>query len=904
MTILSPIWLLLIIPLAAAHYFWPLPTRLLNVMRWALLILLLLGMAGLAVRLPSRSGTVVVVADRSRSMPSNATQQQLEAIERIHAERSPTDKLAVVSFGQQTTVEHPPQDAAFGGFNAQVGQDASSLNDALDRAIGLIGPDSPGRIILLSDGRWTGTDPQDAAATAATRGIPIDYRLLQRAEAGDLAVDSIELPDIGYPAEAFLIGAWVRSPSGQEINYQLRRGNTVIASGSRQVPPGLSRLIFRDAVNQPTTAQYTLTVEAADGSTDPIPENNRARALLGIDGPRPILLVTEKPNPLFAQLLQAGGLSVQTRTPSSIPWSLETLSAYSSVILEEVPADRIGNTGLQLIGDWVASAGTGLMMTGGKHSYGTGNYFHSPMEEILPVSMEMRQEHRKHRVAIVVALDRSGSMSVPVAGGKTKMDLADLAAAEVLNMLTPGMDELGVLAVDSQAHLIANLQTIPSNTGALRNRILSIESMGGGIFVFEALSQAANMLQRSSAGARHIILFADAADAEQPGQYRELLAQCRAAGITCSVIGLGTERDVDAEFLKDIARRGDGRVFFTEDPNKLPQLFQQDTFVVARTSFVEEPTPFQTTPALHTIAGQSFNNPAPPPVGGYNLTYLKEGATLAAVTNDADGYNAPVIASWQYHAGRVLAYTAQTDGQFTGPIANWPQVGSMLTSLARWTAGESTNLPNNMVLTQTVNNGITPSRHRHARSTRHPAPNHRSPAHVVRPRFPLASGPTQRRGNSPLQRRHRRHRHRLSPASHTPILTRVQTRSRQPRRTHTQPPRSRHQRPAAHQPRRHLDPTPTQAPPHQPLALAALRRRPHPPARSIRATHRHPLNRPIQTLKRRRTTNPARRRFIRSRAARHQTQAHHPQPIPQNKNRYARSEPRTHTSQAIRTTSG
>ena len=90
------------------------------------------------------------------------------------------DQLAVVSFGQQTAVERPPQRGEFPGFTAQVGADASNLADALDSALALIPPDAPGRILVVSDGKWTGRDPLAAAARAAGRGIAMDHRLLAR----------------------------------------------------------------------------------------------------------------------------------------------------------------------------------------------------------------------------------------------------------------------------------------------------------------------------------------------------------------------------------------------------------------------------------------------------------------------------------------------------------------------------------------------------------------------------------------------------------------------------------------------------------------------------------------------------------------------------------------------------
>ncbi len=67
----------------------------------------------------------------------------------------------------------------------------------------------------------------------------------------------------------------------------------------------------------------------------------------------------------------------------------------------------------------------------------------------MPVSMELRNEHRKLSLAIVVAMDRSGSMAAPAGtGGKKKMDLANQGAAQVLDLLGP-MDEFGCLAIDT-----------------------------------------------------------------------------------------------------------------------------------------------------------------------------------------------------------------------------------------------------------------------------------------------------------------------------------------------------------------------------------------------------------------------------------------------------------------------
>jgi hypothetical protein len=340
------------------------------------------------------------------------------------------------------------------------------------------------------------------------------------------------------------------------------------------------------------------------------------------------------------------------------------------------------------------------MMTGGKNAYGPGGYFKSPLEPIMPVSMELRQEHRKLSVAIVVAMDRSGSMAASVGGGRTKMDLANIAAVQVVDLLSQ-MDELGVIAVDSSPHTIVDLAPL-SDPAATRSSILRIDSQGGGIFVYEALAASAQMLVNAKAGTRHILLFADAADSEEPGAYQDLIAKCQAAGITISVIGLGKETDQDAELLRDIARRGGGRIFFTDNPEELPRLFAQDTFVVARSTFIEEPTAVQLTGGLVGMTGKRFESP--PQIGGYNLCYLRPEASLAGVS--VDEYKAPVVAAWQAGAGRALCYTGEADGTYAGAFAKWKDAGEFYTSLARWTAGEVNTLPGDLMLTQEVKNGV------------------------------------------------------------------------------------------------------------------------------------------------------------------------------------------------------
>lgn len=292
-------------------------------------------------------------------------------------------------------------------------------------------------------------------------------------------------------------------------------------------------------------------------------------------------------------------------------------------------------------------------------------------------------------MALAVVLDRSGSMAVPVSGGRTKMDLADLGTAECIRLLSPG-DSVAVIAVDSTPHVIQELTPV-QDPESIAQRALTIESQGGGIFIYEGLVAGGDQLLKAEQLTKHIILFSDAQDSEEPGAYQSLLEKYEAAGITVSVIGLGNDTDVDAELLKDIAKRGRGNIMFTTDPEELPRLFSEDTMSIARSSFVKKDE--KTQPA--GISGRlladarlmgEMSAGAFPNVDGYNLSYLKPKATMGVMSQDE--FSAPWSAFWFRGLGRAAAITLEVDGVFSGQFGRWDRYSDFLITHARWLLGD------------------------------------------------------------------------------------------------------------------------------------------------------------------------------------------------------------------------
>jgi Mg-chelatase subunit ChlD len=679
-SLLFPELLLLFVPLIVL-YFWRGRSSVLGgVVRVLLLAVLALLAAVPLAPLGGKGVDLVVVADLSRSMPADSRARALEIIKLLEQRRKGGDRVGIVTYGREPRIERLPE--AFGeagAFVQEVDGDGSDLGGAIGLAASLIPRGRPARLIVLSDGEANGAPVVAAAHEAAARGLPIDFRLFSRGEAADVAVESLDLPGMVDEREPFQFTAWVRADRTVETEAVLLRDEVEIARTTRTFQPGATQLTFRDLIDRPGVARYRLLL-AAKG--DRVPENNIGDGAVRVEAPATILVVNASGFPdNLSRALLSGKVFVKTVTPAAMPRDLAGLLAFRAVILENVPAGQVGPPALAALARFATDIGGGLMLTGGGGSFGVGGYFKSALDGYLPVSMEIKNEHRKLSLAMVVALDRSGSMAMPAGNGLTKMDLADAGTCAAIDTLGPA-DEVGVIAIDSSPHVISPLTTA-SDKDRICSDVRRIQSMGGGIFTYTALVSAAKMVQESDKGTRHIVLFADAADAEEPGDYQRLLATLEPLGITVSVIGLGSESDSDAAFLKDVAARGKGRMHFTASADELPRLFAEEAITVARSSFIAEPTAARALPDMQLL-GELPPSPFPR-LDGYNLTYLRPGATMGVVTTDE--YQAPVLAFWHRGLGRVASLTAEVDGQYSQHLNAWKDFSGFAIGLGRWLLG-------------------------------------------------------------------------------------------------------------------------------------------------------------------------------------------------------------------------
>lgn len=672
---------LLLLPVAVLllrSRLWPRP--LVGALRLLLLALLCLLLAQPFAPGPDDGRDIVLLVDRSRSMPDLRARTD-ELLRDLGSAMQPGDRVGVVAFARRTNVEQlpqaPPRSCA---FDRDCGIDGTDLAAAIDAGMAMIAPGRQGSLLLLSDGEDTGGDPRGSARAALRQGIRIDTMLV-RGRAGDaVAVLDLQAPGETAIGEVVPVSAWVWAAKAQTVGFELRRDGEPVATGEAELRAGRNLLQFRQVLTVPGVHDFLLQLQAA---ADQEPANDRGEVAVRATAPPRLLCVTpDGRSDRLTASLQASGLQVVVAAPATAPLQPNQLDGFAAVVLEDVAAGDLPSGALVALKRYVRDFGGGLLMTGGKASYGVGGYYKSAVEDVLPVTLELREEQRRFGLAMAIALDRSGSMAAP-AGNVTKMDLADSGTASAVELLSP-IDSVAVIAVDSAAHVVVGM-TSARDKQQIAATARTIESMGGGIFIGAALHAAAEELAKASQQNKHIVLFADAADSEEPTDYQTFVPALVKAGVTVSVIGLGSATDSDAALLEEIARLGKGRSQFVADPTDLPRVFAQETIQVAKSAMVEEPC------AVRTLAGivgiGALQGVQFPQVGGYSLAWARPQAEVGLLT--VDEQRAPLLTFWQCGLGRSAAFLGEVDGPLSGGLADWPGFGDFFVTLGRWLAGSA-----------------------------------------------------------------------------------------------------------------------------------------------------------------------------------------------------------------------
>ncbi len=653
------------------------------VVRVLIIALLTLSLAGTQMVRAADELAVVFLVDASDSIgPEQA--QQAEAFVRTAVETmGVNDETAVILFGANALVERPMSGLAELAPVTSVPQRLhTDLAEAIRLGLALFPAGSARRMVILSDGAATIGDAEEAGKLAAAAGVAIDFVPLSRpAGSAEVLLTNVDAPTRVVQGETFRIEVTAESTADTPAALRILAGGGIVYEDTVQLRPGVNNFSVRLQASEQEFARYRVQLTPIE---DTFYQNNELAAFTEIVGPPRILLVandgtvaddgTPQPDesPQLKLALESVGLTVDRVTPANLPASLAQLSNYASVVLVNVNAKNLSPRKMETLQSYVRDLGGGLVVVGGPQSYGMGGYFKTPLEETLPVEMQIKDQERFPSVSIVIVIDRSGSMGAQE-GGLTKIQLAAEGAVRVVELLND-FDEITVLPVDTAPDNPIGPMSAADKEAAI-GLIRQIGAGGGGIYVRTGLEAAAEALAQSPNQVKHIILLADGADSEQKEGVPELIDALTAEDVTISTVSIGN--GPDTPWLQEMAERGNGRFHFTDRAANLPQIFTQETTSIQRSYLVEErffPSLVSSSPILSGIT-------AVPPLYGYVGATAKGTAQTILKTHQDD----PLLAVWQYGLGRSVAWMSDATGRWAADWVRWDGFPAFWAQAVRWT---------------------------------------------------------------------------------------------------------------------------------------------------------------------------------------------------------------------------
>ena len=659
------------------------------ILRLLLLLCLILALAGLHIRRQADNLAVVFLLDVSDSMPETAQAAALDYVAQALPAMGPDDQAAIIAFGGEALVERSMSNVrALAGVRSIPSTNQTDLAEAIQLALALYPPDAARRMVILSDGAATTGDAQAAARLAAASGVEIVVVPFVVTPGAEVLLSEVEIPDHLTEGERFDLSLTLQATQPTQAGVRVLAGGQVVYEGEYQVERGTQTLNLPLTAGSSGFASYQVQIIPA---SDTYYQNNELAAYTQVAGPPKILLVappegeamgsagqTRPDEAMQLRLaLEAAGFIVEAVRPSGLPSELALLAEYASLVLVDVPARQLSDRQMEAVQTYVRDLGGGLVVVGGPTSYGVGGYFRTPLEETLPVDMQIKDQQRRPSLAIVFIIDHSGSMS-ETNGGVTKLELAKEAAMRSIELLAP-TDRVGVIAFDDLAAWVVPMTSL-DDPDAVINAIGTIQ-IGGGTDILAGVQAMANVLPTDPALVRHVILLTDGG--ADPTGIPDLVSRLyNEYGITLTTVGVG--RDA-APFLPQLAELGGGRYHFTDNPASIPSIFTEETTLATRAYIVEEtfyPSLVNASPILAGITEV-------PPLHGYVGASTKEAAQTILVSHLDD----PILAAWQYGLGRAVAFTSDASGRWAQDWVGWQGFATFWAQAVRYTIGERSSSP-------------------------------------------------------------------------------------------------------------------------------------------------------------------------------------------------------------------
>lgn len=635
---------------------------------------------------------VIFLVDRSNSIPRDQQQQALEFIRQADQERrKQKDRVGVIAFDGQAGIEQlPTSELLIDRVTEPISPDRTNLAAAMRMGMALFPPEAARRMVVLSDGNENVGEALEEADQLRAAGVPVDVVPLKYQHGDEVIFERLSAPATATAEETINLQMVLRAQRPTNGKILLYHNEQLVPLGSGAgggypvtLDAGPNRLTIPVPLRVAGAHRFRAVFEPDEASADTVTANNEGRAFTIVSGQGRILILTtaeDRPSAeVLRRALESERLVCDLEIAGSEPLDQVRLLEYSLVILSNVPANYISEEEQRGLGIYVRDLGGGLVMIGGAESFGPGGWMGSPVEEVMPVSFDVKSKKQIPKGALALVMH-----ACEIPQGNYWGERVAIAAVKTLS----SRDLVGVLSyqwIDAkQRNWVVPLQPVGDKTGIIQQ--IQKMQMGDMPSLEEVMGDAVDSLAaRTDCAAKHMIVISDF---DPSGPSSGLIDKMKKAGISCSTVAIGYGAHwIDEPKAKWMADETKGKFYTTQNYSELPQIFIKESRIVRRSLINETPfTPRLVNAIAPTVAGLAGEGI--PQLNGYVLTTPKPTADIPLIRRTEEGDD-PILAEWQVGLGKTVAFTSGEWNRWGEQWAAWPKFSKLWAQIARWASRQS-----------------------------------------------------------------------------------------------------------------------------------------------------------------------------------------------------------------------
>ncbi len=630
--------------------------------RLLVVLALILALAGLQWLRPVEGMNVFFVLDRSDSIPSAQQEAAREYVNEAVRSKKSMDQAGVLVFGSEAGIESSINPIVnVEKIHAVVGTERTDLAGAIRLGTAAFPETGQKRLVLLTDGNENVGDAFGAVLAAKPLGVSVDVVPLGVTRGADVSVQKLGLPSTIKKGQTFDVKIYAQADKAQTGTVRLYRNDQLLGEQKVELAAGKNLFTFPQTLTEPGFYSYDVAVEASD---DQVAQNNRATSFTSVRGDPTILLVSSDPaaDATLADALRAANLQVKVVEMNEFPGTLAQMQSYDSIFLSNIAAGDLGRDLMRLLESAVRDFGVGLVCVGGDQTYAAGGYRDTPLENTLPVDMELSSKKVLPSGALALIMHGMEFNN----GNQVARDIAVAA----LDALGP-QDQIGVLLWDGSERWLFPM-TKKGDGRELGRKIAGMNQ--GDLPSFQGLMEMAHEgLRKCAANLKHIVVFSDGDPGAPSAELMDAIVKDRITVSTVLIAG-----HAGPQTMIQIASQGHGRFYDVQSPAELPQIFIKEAAVILKSAIFEEPFKPQLTAPTEAVRG--IDGSEYPRLLGYVATTPKPRAEVPLVSEKGD----PLLAHWQYGLGRAVAFTSDAKAKWARDWMDWQKYRQFWSQIAKW----------------------------------------------------------------------------------------------------------------------------------------------------------------------------------------------------------------------------